>query len=73
VTHLSRWTFPPIAGQPLHWSNANVKDVVPGVLTVPSWSLVGVVSRILYTLEAVDYEIPPGWKCAPGSRTGLFH
>jgi pyruvate,water dikinase len=62
VTSLPRWTFRSIAGQPVNWSNANVKEVVPGVVTTMTWSmLLGVVSRTLFTVqEVVGYDVPPG-------------
>jgi pyruvate,water dikinase len=62
VTHLPHRTFPRIARKPVHWSNANAKDVVPGVLSCLGWGLLqSIVWQILYSLlDAIGYAVPPG-------------
>jgi pyruvate,water dikinase len=62
VTRLPHWTFSGIAGQPVIWSNANVKDVIPGIPSVLGWNLVLVaVPMLLFGLvEVTGYYPPPG-------------
>jgi rifampicin phosphotransferase len=62
VTRVPRASFPAVADQPLHWSNANVKEVLPGVMTPLSWSMVqaAVSHCMLTTQHAAGYEVPPG-------------
>jgi rifampicin phosphotransferase len=55
-------TFPELAGAPVVWSNANVAEVVPGVPTTLTWSVLrAALWEILYSaLKAVGYALPPG-------------
>ena len=38
VTNLPEPTFPELVGQPVIWSNANIKDAAPFVMTTISWN-----------------------------------
>jgi pyruvate,water dikinase len=60
VTRLPHVTFPEIAAFPVIWSNGNVNEVLPGIPTTLTWSLVQQTLRdILYeSLEAVGYPLP---------------
>jgi len=59
VTSLSTPTFKEIAGQPVIWSNGNIKDVIPMVVTTASRSyLSGLNMLIKPPLEAAGYEVP---------------
>ena len=62
VTQIPRVTLPAIERLPPIWSNANLKDVMPNVLTPLSWSLLQpLVSAILYApCQAVGYVLPEG-------------
>ncbi len=62
VTRLPRATFPAIRQMPVIWSNANVKEVVPGVQSTLSWSLIqGILPHLLFApQEAVHYPLPKG-------------
>jgi rifampicin phosphotransferase len=62
VTSLPEPTFPAIAGQPVVWSNANLRDVVPGVLSAMTWSFTrGAMDILMGTqLRAVGYEYHAG-------------
>jgi pyruvate,water dikinase len=62
VTRLPHWTFPGVSGQPVIWSNANVRDVIPGMPSVLGWNLVLVaVPMLLFGLvEVTGYHPPPG-------------
>jgi rifampicin phosphotransferase len=62
VTSVPRVTLPAIAALPTIWSNANVKDALPGVSTPFSWSVVSpIISDMLYVpCQAVGYSIPTG-------------
>ncbi|HZY85647.1 MAG TPA: PEP/pyruvate-binding domain-containing protein [Gemmataceae bacterium] len=55
-------TFAALAGAPVIWSNANLAEVVPGVPTTLTWSVVrAALWEILYAApEAVGYVMPPG-------------
>ncbi|MEK6233729.1 MAG: PEP/pyruvate-binding domain-containing protein, partial [Planctomycetales bacterium] len=62
VTHLPHNTWPEAVGLPVHWSNANVKDAVPGVLTPLTWSASLVVIRqvAFAPLALAGVPVPPG-------------
>ncbi|MGE5674239.1 MAG: PEP-utilizing enzyme, partial [Mycobacterium leprae] len=62
VTAAARVTYSPVAHLPVIWSNANLKDVVPGVPTTLSWNLLqSAVRYILYAApEAAGYPVPAG-------------
>jgi pyruvate,water dikinase len=62
VTYLSRVSLPAVAKLPTIWSNANLKDVMPNMLTPLSWSILQpLVSAILYApCQAVGYVLPEG-------------
>lgn len=62
VTQMPRVTLPAVEKLPTIWSNANLKDVMPHVLTPLSWSMLQpLVSTILYApCQAVGYVLPQG-------------
>lgn len=62
VTRLPLVTFPGAETLPVIWSNANLKDAVPGVQSTLSWSLIKpAISQLLYSnLLMVGYPAPPG-------------
>ncbi len=62
VTHMPRYTFRGAERLPVVWSNANLKDALPGVLTPYSWSMtLSVVRHNLFAPHrAAGYDIPPG-------------
>jgi pyruvate,water dikinase len=62
VTHVPRVILPAVEKIPTIWSNANLKDVMPNVLTPFSWSLLQpLVSTILYApCQAVGSVLPDG-------------
>jgi pyruvate,water dikinase len=62
VTRLPRPTFPAVAHLPVIWSNANLKDIVPGAHRTLGWNLISnTVRNIAWaSLEAVNYGVPPG-------------
>jgi pyruvate,water dikinase len=62
VTRVPHWTFPGVSHQPVIWSNANVKDVIPGMPSVLGWNIVLVaVPMLLFGLvEVTGYHPPPG-------------
>jgi pyruvate,water dikinase len=62
VTRLPHVTFPEIAALPVVWSNANLGEVIPGVPSTLTWSLLQTILRaILFAaLEAVGYRLPRG-------------
>jgi pyruvate,water dikinase len=60
VTRVPHWTFPGVAGQPVIWSNANVRDVIPGIPSVLGWNVVLVaVPMLLFGLVEVTGYLPP--------------
>ena len=60
VTRLPRVTRPGAAGQPVVWSNANLKDVLPGVLTTMSWSMVqSVLDHMIFAPNIAVHRPPP--------------
>lgn len=62
VTALPRTTFEAIAHQPPIWSNANLKDVLPGVLSTISYDTVRLMigHMLLATQESAGYVAPRG-------------
>ncbi len=62
VTGLPPATHPDLAGQPVYWSSANVKEVVPGIPSTLTWSVLQpALWDILYAVQlAVGYRLPPG-------------
>jgi phosphohistidine swiveling domain-containing protein len=62
VSHLPRLTFPQIANLPTIWSNGNLKDVIPGILTPLSWCILQpIVSTFLRApCQAAGYSLPEG-------------
>ena len=62
VTEFPFHTFDGAKKFPIYWSNANIKDAVPGVASFFTWSLIRqVIDDVLYaTHAAADYPIPPG-------------
>jgi pyruvate,water dikinase len=62
VTNLRELTTPGLAGQPVIWSNANIKDAAPMVLTVLSWSFFrGSLDMMMNaSLLAAGYRMPEG-------------
>ena len=62
VTRLPRRTFPAIAHLPVIWSDANLKDSLPGVVSPLGWSLIRAVlwPLLFATLESVGSPPPPG-------------
>lgn len=62
VTRLPRRTFESAPSLPVYWSTANIKDAVPGVVSILTWSLIlEAIEDILYAVpKAAGYPIPPG-------------
>jgi len=62
VTNLREPNFPEIAGQPVIWSNANLKDVMPHVQSTITWNLAScMLPRMMSAnLQAAGYHVPPG-------------
>lgn len=62
VTRLPRPTCRALAGQPVIWSNANLVDSLPGVVSTLGWSMVRVVlwPLLFATVEAVGPALPAG-------------
>lgn len=62
VTNLREPSFPEIAGQPVIWSNANLKDVMPQVQSTITWNLVScMLPRMMSAnLQAAGYHVPRG-------------
>jgi pyruvate,water dikinase len=62
IEELPRVTVPPALGQPVLWTNANVKDAIAGVPTTASWSFIQPYLRaILFApIERVGYAVPRG-------------
>ncbi|MCZ7383123.1 MAG: PEP-utilizing enzyme [Candidatus Methanoperedens sp.] len=62
VTNLREPNFPEIAGQPVIWSNANLKDVMPQVQSTITWNLAScMLPRMMSaSLQAAGYHVPPG-------------
>jgi phosphohistidine swiveling domain-containing protein len=51
VTRLPRYTFEGCRHMPAYWSTANIKDAVPGVMSVAAWSMI---------VEAIDGVLNAG-------------
>jgi len=62
VIRPARATYNGLHGQPVLWTNANMQDSVPGVVSTMTWSLVRkAVDRVLYaSLRACGYPVPDG-------------
>lgn len=62
VTQIPRHTFAGAKKLPVVWSNANLKDALPGILSPLGWSLtVSIVRHNLFAPHmASGYRIPPG-------------
>ncbi len=66
VTRVPRVAFPEIAGLPVVWSNANLKEAIPGVVsTLTASTLFVALDGLLYAAPAaVGYAVPPGLELA---------
>lgn len=62
VTRMSRYTFEGAKHLPVVWSNANLKDALPGVLSPLAWSMSQMIIRnnLFAAHAAAGYPIPPG-------------
>ena len=62
VTRLVRSTYHQISTHPIIWSNANLKDIVPGIHPTMGWNLTqGTIRSIGFaSIEAVGHEVPRG-------------
>lgn len=62
VTRVPRATFAAIQHLPVIWSTANIKDSMPGVVSMFAWSMLQeIVDGILYAAASqAGYSIPPG-------------
>jgi rifampicin phosphotransferase len=62
VTGLPHYTFEAIKHLPVIWSTANIKDAVPGVVSIFAWSMImEAIDSILYAGPRLrGYEIPLG-------------
>jgi pyruvate,water dikinase len=62
VTGLPHYTFEAVKQLPVIWSTANIKDAVPGVVSMFAWSMIlEAIDGILYAgPRLMGYEIPPG-------------
>ncbi|VVB95247.1 Phosphoenolpyruvate synthase [uncultured archaeon] len=62
VTGMPEPGFPEMAGQPVIWSNANLKDVMPQVPSTLSWNLLScLLPRMMNAqLRATGYHVPSG-------------
>jgi rifampicin phosphotransferase len=62
VTALPTYTFAAVKDQPVTWSTANIKEAIPGVISILSWSLIqDIVSDVLNgAATAAGYRIPSG-------------
>lgn len=60
VTYLTHSTIPELINVPTVWSNGNVRDVIPGILTPLSWSILQpIVSTLLRApCQAAGYILP---------------
>jgi len=59
VTSLPEPTFRGITGQPTIWSNGNIKDVMPMVLTTVTWSYCSGLNLLVKPpLKMAGYEVP---------------
>jgi pyruvate,water dikinase len=62
ATNVRRCLPAALASLPRYWSTANIKEAVPGVVSLLSWSLIkGAVERIAFAGAIVSgYELPAG-------------
>jgi phosphohistidine swiveling domain-containing protein len=66
VTKVVPATFPQVADQPVIWSNANLKDVLPGVQSTLGWSFLrsGIEILLAAPLRAAGYTYEGGVRWA---------
>lgn len=62
VTHLPPASVPALAGKPICWSSANVKEVMPGVPSTMTWSVLQTTlwSILFVAPRALGYHLPSG-------------
>jgi pyruvate,water dikinase len=62
VTRIPRYTFEAVKHLPVIWSTANIKDAVPGVVSVFGWSMIQeAIDTVLYAgPRLLGFDIPPG-------------
>ena len=62
ATRVAHRTFDNAPNLPVYWSTANIKDAVPGVVSMAAWSLIHqAIEDVLYAApKAGGYPIPPG-------------
>jgi pyruvate,water dikinase len=62
VTRLPRHALDGCRHMPVYWSTANIKDAVPGVVSMGAWSMiVEAIDVVLYASpEAAGIQFPPG-------------
>ena len=62
VTRLPRYTFDGCRHLPAYWSTANIKDAVPGVVSIAAWSMiVEAIDTVLYAApEAAGIDVLSG-------------
>lgn len=62
VTNLPEPAFPAVAGRPVVWSNGNLRDVIPGVLSTLNWSFLRSGMEVLLATPLMT----AGWAYAGG-------
>ena len=62
VTSMPEPGFPEMAGQPVIWSNANLKEVLPQVFSTLSWNLMSCLLPMMMNaqIRAAGYRVPLG-------------
>jgi pyruvate,water dikinase len=62
ATRVPRLTYEPARTMPVYWSTANIKDAVPGVVSILAWSLIHeAIDDLLYAApKAAGYPILDG-------------
>ncbi len=62
VTAMPEPGFPELAGQPMIWSNANLKEVLPQVFSTLSWNLMSCLLPLMMNaqIRAAGYRVPSG-------------
>ncbi len=62
VTTLPRYTYPALGSQPDMWSNANLRDAIPMVLSTLGWTAVKTLTEHMASapFRAVGYPLLPG-------------
>jgi phosphohistidine swiveling domain-containing protein len=62
VTRVPHYTFEAVKRLPVIWSTANIKDAVPGVVSMFGWSMIQeAIDAILYAgPRLLGFDIPPG-------------